>query len=123
MCAEPAYVSLTPEGIRFCPLCGARLKRRAVGPDKLGAVSGITLTSANVGNAVGVAMASLLFVSWLSSYGVSGTGVPPYTEWSRDPEIFVGAFQKSCLVLAVLAVTAVIASAMRGREDRSQGRQ
>lgn len=95
----------------------------AVGPDKLGAVSGITLTSANVGNAVGVAMASLLFVSWLSSYGVSGTGVPPYTEWSRDPEIFVGAFQKSCLVLAVLVVTAVIASAMRGREDRSQGRQ
>ena len=33
MSAEPAYLSLTPEGIRFCPLCGARLERRAVGPD------------------------------------------------------------------------------------------
>jgi ADP-ribose pyrophosphatase YjhB (NUDIX family) len=33
MSAEPAYLSLTPEAIRFCPLCGANLDRRAVGPD------------------------------------------------------------------------------------------
>ncbi len=34
MSAEPSYLLLTPEGIRFCPLCGARLERRAVGPEK-----------------------------------------------------------------------------------------
>jgi mutator protein MutT len=34
MSAEPSYRSLTPEGIRFCPLCGAGLERRRVGPDQ-----------------------------------------------------------------------------------------
>lgn len=90
----------------------------AVGVDKLGAVSGVTLTAANVGNGVGVSMASLLFAGWLRSYGFSGTGVPPYTEWSQSPAVFIAAFQNSCLVLAALAVIAVAASAMRGGENR-----
>ena len=34
MSAEPSYLTLTPEGIRFCPLCGARLERRPVGLEK-----------------------------------------------------------------------------------------
>jgi ADP-ribose pyrophosphatase YjhB (NUDIX family) len=34
MSSEPAYLSLTPDAIRFCPLCGARLERRPVGPDR-----------------------------------------------------------------------------------------
>jgi 8-oxo-dGTP diphosphatase len=33
MSAEPSHRTLTPEGIRFCPLCGAGLGRRAVGPE------------------------------------------------------------------------------------------
>jgi EmrB/QacA subfamily drug resistance transporter len=90
----------------------------AVGTDKLGAVSGVTLTGANVANGVGVSMASLLFASWLSSYGFSGTGVPPYTEWGRNPQVFIAAFQNSCLVLATLALIAVAASALRGHENR-----
>jgi len=91
----------------------------AVGADKLGAVSGVTLMAANVGNGVGVSMASLLYAVWLSSYGLSGTGVPPYTEWGSNPEIFIAAFQNSCLVLAGLALIAVLASAMRGHENRN----
>ena len=34
MSVEPAFLTLTPEGIRFCPLCGARLERRPVGLEK-----------------------------------------------------------------------------------------
>jgi 8-oxo-dGTP diphosphatase len=34
MSAEPSYLALTPDGIRFCPLCGAPLERRPVGPEK-----------------------------------------------------------------------------------------
>lgn len=34
MSAEPAYRSLTPDGVRYCPLCGARLERRPVGPER-----------------------------------------------------------------------------------------
>ena len=95
----------------------------AVGADKLGAVSGITLMAANVGNGVGVSMASLLYAVWLSSYGLSGRGVPPYTEWGRNPEIFIATFQNSCLVIAGLALIAVLASAMRGQESRHRSRE
>src|SRR5262245_29334623 len=36
MSAEPAHSHLTPDLVRFCPLCGARLERRPVPPiDKL----------------------------------------------------------------------------------------
>jgi ADP-ribose pyrophosphatase YjhB (NUDIX family) len=36
MCAEPLHHQLTPDRIRFCPLCGAGLHRRPVPPeDKL----------------------------------------------------------------------------------------
>ena len=34
MSAEPSFRSLTPDGIRYCPLCGNRLERRPVGPER-----------------------------------------------------------------------------------------
>jgi 8-oxo-dGTP diphosphatase len=34
MSADSSSLVLTPEGIRFCPLCGAHLARRPVGPEK-----------------------------------------------------------------------------------------
>jgi ADP-ribose pyrophosphatase YjhB (NUDIX family) len=34
MPSDPPPRVLTPETIRFCPLCGARLERRPVGPDR-----------------------------------------------------------------------------------------
>ena len=34
MSSDPASLSLTPDRIRFCPLCGARLERRPVGPEQ-----------------------------------------------------------------------------------------
>ena len=41
----------------------------AVEPRYVGAVSGISLTSANIANAVGVAIGSVLFLRWLNYYG------------------------------------------------------
>src|SRR5213594_1653549 len=34
MSAEPAYLPLTPDGIRFCPLCGAPIERRPLGLER-----------------------------------------------------------------------------------------
>jgi EmrB/QacA subfamily drug resistance transporter len=84
----------------------------------VGAVSGLSLTSANIANAMGVAVGSVLFLRWLNYYGFADAVVPPHTEWIRTPEIFVEAFQSSWTVIAGLAAIAILTSAMRGVDER-----
>jgi hypothetical protein len=90
----------------------------AVAPRYVGAVSGVSLTAANIANAVGVALGSVLFLRWLNFYGMDG--VPPYTEWGQAPGIFINAFQSSWLVIAALTGFAILTSALRGADRRKQ---
>jgi predicted MFS family arabinose efflux permease len=90
----------------------------AVAPRHVGSVSGLSLTSANVGNAVGVAVGSMLFLRWLNFFGLEGAVVPPYTQWSARPEIFIESFRGSWLVIAGLGSVAIVTSAMRGAERK-----
>ncbi len=92
----------------------------AVEPRYVGAVSGLSLTSANIVNAMGVAAGSVLFLRWLNFYGLAGAAVPPYTQWSQTPDIFIKAFQSSWLVVAGLTSIAIITSAMRGADVRKK---
>ena len=92
----------------------------AVGPRHVGAVSGISLTSANIANALGVALGSVLFFRWLDYYGLSGSVVPAYTGWAENPQVFIKAFQNSWLMIAGLTVISVVASAMRGTDTRTR---
>jgi MFS family permease len=92
----------------------------AVEPRYVGAVSGISLTSANIANAMGVAVASVLFLRWLNHYGLDQSGVPPYTQWGENPAVFIRAFHNSWLIIAGLTVIAIVASSMRG-VDKRQG--
>jgi EmrB/QacA subfamily drug resistance transporter len=86
--------------------------------DRLGAVSGVTVTAANSANAVGIALASMLFVRWLDWYGVSAASASAYTEWSRAPEAYLAAFQSSWLVFAGFALIAVFFSAAQEAPER-----
>lgn len=52
----------------------------AVESRSVGAVSGISLTTANIANAMGVAIGSVLFLRWLNYHGLDGSGVLPYTQ-------------------------------------------
>jgi hypothetical protein len=81
-------------------------------------VSGISLISANIANAVGVAIGSVLFLRWLNHYGLDQAGVPPYTQWGENPPVFIRAFQNSWLLIAGLTVVAIVASSMRGVDKR-----
>jgi hypothetical protein len=92
----------------------------AVDSRYVGAVSGLSLTSANIANAMGVAVGSLLFLRWLRFHGLTDSVVPPYTEWGRAPQIFVESFQSSWTVIAGLAAIAIVTSAMRGKDERSK---
>jgi len=91
---------------------------KAVPPRYIGAVSGLSLTSANIGNAMGVAIGSVLFMRWLNFYGLSSTAIPPYTEWGNNAAIFVHAFQSSWLVIAGMTVISIVSSALRGADER-----
>ena len=90
----------------------------AVEPRHVGAVSGISLTSANIANAMGVVIGSVLFLRWLNYYGLDQAGVPPYTQWGENPAVFIRAFQNSWLIIAGLTVIAILASSMRGADKR-----
>ena len=92
----------------------------AVEPRYVGAVSGLSLTSANIANAMGVAVGSVLFLRWLNYHGLTGAAVPPYTEWAQAPEIFIRSFQSSWLVVAALSSVAILTSAMRGADARKK---
>ena len=110
------YDSLDDPGRRLVHLSGAQSKRdfSAVEPRYVGAVSGISLTSANIANAMGVAIGSVLFLRWLNYHGLDQSGVPPYTQWGENPAVFIRAFQNSWLIIAGLTVIAIVASSMRG---------
>ena len=92
----------------------------AVEPRHVGAVSGISLTAANIANAVGVAVASVLFLRWLNYYGLSGSVLPVYTQWAQTPEVFIKAFQSSWLVIAGLTAIAVVTSVLRGTDRQTR---
>ena len=86
----------------------------------VGAVSGLSLTSANIANAMGVAVGSVLFMRWLDFYGLASGSVPPYTQWGGNADVFVKAFQGSWTVIACLAAIAIVTSAMRGVDRRER---
>jgi hypothetical protein len=83
-------------------------------------LSPLSLTAANIANAVGVAVASVLFLRWLNYYGLSGSVLPVYTQWAENPEVFIRAFQNSWLVIAGLTAIAVVTSVMRGVDKRTR---
>jgi predicted MFS family arabinose efflux permease len=58
----------------------------AVAPRYVGSVSGLSLTSVNIVNAMGVAVGSVLFLRWLNYHGLRDAMVPPYTEWGKELE-------------------------------------
>jgi len=93
----------------------------AVAPRHIGSVSGLSLTSANIANAMGVAVGSVLFMRWLNYYGFESGSVPPYTQWGGNAEIYVKAFQGSWTVIACLAAIAIVTSALRGVDRRERG--
>jgi len=86
----------------------------------VGAVSGLSLTAANIANAMGVAVASVLFLRGLNEYGLSGSVVPPYTQWGSQPEIFIKAFQGSWTLIAALTAISIATSALRGPDERTK---
>jgi predicted MFS family arabinose efflux permease len=92
----------------------------SVTQDRLGAVAGATVTTANMANAVGIALASMLFARWLDWNGVAAASATAYTEWLRQPDAYRSAFQYSWMIFAGFALIAVFSSAAREAPERAK---
>ncbi len=92
----------------------------SVTPDRFGAVGGVTVTAANTANAVGTALASMLFLRWLDWLGVAAASATNYQAWAREPGAYLSAFQKSWMIFAGFALVAALGSAIGGTAERSK---
>jgi len=90
-----------------------------VSRDKVGAASGMTLTTARIGGAIGIALSGAIMTHALGSSGLTPAQIESPASWTASPGIFLRAFSFTVHLLNAVAVLAVVCSAMRGSRSRS----
>jgi EmrB/QacA subfamily drug resistance transporter len=82
----------------------------------LGAASGMTVTTARIGGATGVALSTAIFTYGLTAAGLSQLQIGSPETWGSSPEIFINAFSHTIHIVNFFALLAIIFSAMRGEQ-------
>lgn len=85
--------------------------------DKVGAASGMTITTARVGGAIGIALSGALLTHALSSSGLTPEQIESPQSWSATPAVFLSAFSYTVHLLNIFALLAIFFSAIRGRKQ------
>jgi MFS family permease len=86
----------------------------AVSRDQVGAASGMTVTTARVGGAIGIALSGAIMTYALSAGGLTSGQIESPESWSAAPAHFLNAFSFTAHFLNVFALLAVLFSALRG---------
>lgn len=84
--------------------------------DKVGAASGMTITTARVGGAIGIALSGALLTHALSSSGLTPEQIESPQSWSAAPAVFLSAFSYTVHLLNIFALLAIFFSAIRGNK-------
>jgi len=82
--------------------------------DKIGAASGMSVTTARIGAATGTALSATLFTHGLASAGLSQTEIESPQAWGSAPEIFSQTFGSTVYIINFATLLAVFFSAVRG---------
>lgn len=82
--------------------------------DKLGVASGMTVTMARIGGAMGTALSATLFTYGLMAAGLGHLAIESLQAWSASPEIFVQTYSHTIHVVNFFALLSVFFSAVRG---------
>lgn len=85
--------------------------------DKVGAASGMTITTARIGGAIGIAMSGAILTHILSTSGLTSEQIESPQSWSAAPEIFLQAFGHTAHFLNAFALLSIFFSAIRGKEQ------
>ncbi len=86
--------------------------------DKVGAASGMTLTTARIGGAMGIAISGAIMTYALGANGLTPAQIESPASWAAAPEIFLKSFSFTTHLINTFAIFAVVFAAMRGpRKD------
>jgi EmrB/QacA subfamily drug resistance transporter len=86
----------------------------SVPKDKIGAASGMTVTTARIGTSTGVALSAAIFTYGLAAGGLSQQQIESPQSWSAAPEIFLSNFNHTVYVINFFTLLSVFFSAVRG---------
>jgi EmrB/QacA subfamily drug resistance transporter len=82
--------------------------------DKVGAASGMTLTTARIGGAIGIAVSGAVMTYALGKNGLSPAQIESPESWTAAPEVFLKSFSFTAHWINAFAILAVFFAAMRG---------
>ncbi|MBI2210754.1 MAG: MFS transporter, partial [Deltaproteobacteria bacterium] len=82
--------------------------------DKIGAASGMSVTTARIGAATGTALSATLFTHGLAGAGLSQTEIESPQAWGSAPGIFSQTFSSTVYIINFATLLAVFFSAVRG---------
>ncbi|HKY08825.1 MAG TPA: MFS transporter [Candidatus Binatia bacterium] len=90
----------------------------AVSRDQVGAASGMTVTTARIGGAIGIALSGAIMTFALTAGGLTADQIESPESWSVQPGQFLDAFSFTAHFLNLFALLAIVCSALRGgRKD------
>jgi MFS family permease len=86
--------------------------------DKVGAASGMTLTTGRIGGAMGIAISGAVMTYALSANGLTSAQIESPASWTAAPEVFLQSFAFTAHWITAFAILSVFFAAMRGaRKD------
>ena len=90
----------------------------SVSRDQVGAASGMTVTTARVGGAIGIALAGAVMTYALGAHGLTQAQIESPESWAAAPKLFLNAFSFTTHALNAFAMLAVLFSMLRGGTER-----
>ena len=82
--------------------------------DKAGAASGMTLTTARIGGAMGIAISGAIMTYALGANGLTPEQIESPASWTAAPEVFLKSFSFTTHLINAFAIFSVLFSAVRG---------
>jgi MFS family permease len=85
-----------------------------VSRDKVGAASGMTLTTGRIGGAIGIAMSGAIMTYVLGANGLTADQIESPESWTATPAVFLSAFSFTVHLVNAFTILAVFFAALRG---------
>ncbi|MGH7928009.1 MAG: hypothetical protein ACREQV_09460, partial [Candidatus Binatia bacterium] len=81
-----------------------------------GAASGMTVTTARIGGAIGIALSGAIMTYALTASGLAPEQIETSDAWTTSPKVFLESFKLTVHFINAFALLAVFFALIRGRE-------